>query len=190
MSVSGAACVTQLLEDLRLGNQDALNHLMPLVYSELRRLASHYMKKERAEHTLQTTALVHEAYVRLVGRDGKDWRDRAHFFGVAAEVMRTILVDHARARRAAKRGGAPTRIPLNESMVLTVPEAEELLLLDDALHRLAVNDPRQARIVELRHFTGMTIPEIAEVLAIPQRTIEREWNFAKAWLKREVKRKK
>ncbi|UCF38457.1 MAG: sigma-70 family RNA polymerase sigma factor [Acidobacteriota bacterium] len=188
MSESDSETVTQLLDDLRGGNREALDRLMPLVYAEFRRLAAHYMRKERPDHTLQTTALVHEAYVRLVGRGEKNWRNRAHFFAIAAEVMRSVLVDHARARSAAKRGGNPARIPLEESMALTAPQAEELVLLDDALRRLEKNDPRQARIVELRYFTGMTIPEISEVLGTPQRTVEREWNFARTWLQREVKR--
>lgn len=187
--MSDPESVTRLLDEVRGGNREALDRLLPLVYEEFRRLAAHFMRGERPDHTLQTTALVHEAYLRLVGRGEKDWRNRAHFFAIAAEVMRSILVDHARAHRAAKRGGGAARVPLHESMGLAAPEAEELLLLDEALRRLEKKDPRQARIVELRYFTGMTIAEISEVLEVPQRTVERDWSFAKAWLRRETRKK-
>ncbi len=180
------AQVTRLLRDCQNGDKAAMSELIEVVYSELRRLAAHYMKAERPGHTLQPTALVHEAYLRLVGRGQRDWRDRAHFFAVAAETMRTLLVDHARARLAAKRGGSPVRMELSETVGAPVPAAEELLALDEVLRRLSTQDARQARIVELRHFGGLDNREVAAVLGISERTVKREWSMAKAWLYAEL----
>ena len=174
--------VTGLLKEVRQGNQDAFNRVFSIVYGELRRLAAYYMRQERPDHTLQTTALVHEAYVRLVGRETKNWEDRKHFFSVAAEVMRSLLVDHARAHRAAKREGAGGRVPLDENLSFNSPDLNEVLALDTALKKLSEADPRQAQIVELRYFAGLGIREIADVLGISERTVIREWNMAKAWL--------
>jgi RNA polymerase sigma factor (TIGR02999 family) len=174
--------VTNLLIELKNGNRDAESRLMPLVYGELRRLAGHYMRGEGPGHTLQATALVHEAYLRLVGYDNVDWQNRAHFFGVAANLMRRILVDHARAKQAKKRGGGDQKVSLDQA-VLVRPEApEQFLALDEALERLAKRDPRQARIVELRYFGGLSEEETAEVLEISVRTVKRDWSVARAWL--------
>jgi len=174
--------VTNLLIELKNGNRDAESRLMPLVYGELRRLAGLYMRGERPGHTLQATALVHEAYLRLVGHEDVDWQNRAHFFGVAANLMRRILVDHARAKQAKKRGGGDQKVSLDQA-VLVRPEApEQFLALDEALERLAKRDPRQARIVELRYFGGLSEEETAEVLQISVRTVKRDWSVARAWL--------
>src|SRR6516164_8695835 len=174
--------VTNLLIELKNGNRDAESRLMPLVYGQLRRLAGLYMRGERPGHTLQATALVHEAYLRLVGHEDVDWQNRAHFFGVAANLMRRILVDHARAKQAKKRGGGDQKVSLDKA-VLVRPEApEQFLALDEALERLAKRDPRQARIVELRYFGGLSEEETAEVLEISVRTVKRDWNVARAWL--------
>jgi RNA polymerase sigma-70 factor, ECF subfamily len=174
--------VTNLLIQLKNGNRDAEPRLVPLVYAELRRLAGHYMRGERPGHTLQATALVHEAYLRLVGQKEISWQNRAHFFGVAANLMRRILVDHARAKQAKKRGGSGQKLSLDEA-VLVKPEApEQFLALDEALERLAKRDPRQSRIVELRFFGGLSEEETAEVLGISTRTVKRDWSVARAWL--------
>jgi len=174
--------VTNLLIELKNGNREAESRLMPLVYGELRRLAGLYMRGERPGHTLQATALVHEAYLRLVGYEDVDWQNRAHFFGVAANLMRRILVDHARAKQAKKRGGGDQKVSLDQA-VLVRPEApEQFLALDEALERLAKRDPRQARIVELRYFGGLSEEETAEVLQISVRTVKRDWSVARAWL--------
>ena len=174
--------VTNLLIQLKKGHRDAESRLMPLVYAELRRLAGRYMRGERPGHTLQATALVHEVYLRLVGHEDVDWQNRAHFFGVAANLMRRILVDHARAKQAKKRGGGDQKVSMEE-VALVQPEASpQILALDEALERLARRDPRQARIVELRYFAGLTDQEAAEVLGISVRTVKRDWNVARAWL--------
>jgi len=174
--------VTNLLIELKNGNREAESRLMPLVYHELRRLASRYMRGERPGHTLQATALVHEAYLRLVGHEDVDWQNRAHFFGVAANLMRRILVDHARAKQAKKRGGGDQKVSLDVA-VLVRPEApEQFLALDEALERLAKRDPRQARIVELRYFGGLSEEEAAEILEVSVRTVKRDWSVARAWL--------
>lgn len=174
--------VTNLLVQLKNGNRDAEPRLIPLVYAELRRLAGHYIRGERPGHTLQATALVHEAYLRLVGQKEISWQNRAHFFGVAANLMRRILVDHARAKQAKKRGGSGQKLSLDEA-VLVKPEApEQFLALDEALERLARRDPRQSRIVELRFFGGLSEEETAEVLGISTRTVKRDWSVARAWL--------
>lgn len=178
--------VTRLLADLQDGRPDAAPHLTPLVYDELRRLARRQMRHERPDHTLEATALVHEAYLRLVNEPQRTWQNRAHFIAVAARVMRRILVDHARARRASKRGSAPQRVLLEESLLFTEEQSDELVLLDEALERLARFDARQSRVVDLRFFGGLTVDETARVLGVSSKTVERDWNVARAWLHREV----
>ena len=176
--------VTVLLADWRGGDEGALEKLIPLVQPELHRLAHHYMSRERAGHTLQTTALLDEAYLLLVDRTKRNWQNRTHFVAVAAQLMRRIMVDHARERRSLKRGGGALKVTLDEAAAVTETRSEELLALDDALERLAAQDPRKSQIVELRYFGGLTVEETAEFLKLSQRTVEREWNMAKAWLYR------
>lgn len=178
--------VTQLLIDWSNGDQSAFDRLMPLIDEELRRLAHRYMSRERAGHTLQTTALVNEAFLRLVNRKNLQWQNRAHFFGLAAQVMRTILVDHARSHASAKRGGGTRNLELDEAMLVSQQKASEVIALDEALKQLALIDPRQSRIVELRFFGGLTVEEAAEVLHVSPVTIKREWSIAKAWLYQEL----
>ncbi|MDX2152695.1 MAG: sigma-70 family RNA polymerase sigma factor [Bryobacteraceae bacterium] len=180
--------VTQLLVDWSKGNHQALEQLMPLVYDELRRLADYYLRRERSDHTLQGTALVHEAYLRLVDQNRVQWQNRAHFFGVAAQMLRRILVDHARAHRTAKRGGGALTLALDEAIGTPEQKDLDLVALDDALNGLAQLDAQQAKIVELRYFSGLTIEETAEVLDISPATVKRDWVVAKAWLFREVQR--
>jgi RNA polymerase sigma factor (TIGR02999 family) len=178
--------VTQLLTAWSNGDRAALDQLMPLVYDELSRLARHYMKRERPGHTLQTTALVNEAYLRLADQKNTRWQNRAHFFGIAAQLMRRILVDHARGRDHIKRGGGAQRVPLDEAAVLAPEKAAEVVALDDALRKLAENDPRKCQVVEMRYFGGLTVDEIAEVLKVSPVTVMRDWSMAKAWLHREM----
>jgi RNA polymerase sigma factor (TIGR02999 family) len=180
--------VTRLLVDVRLGRRDALDRLLPLVHDELHRIAAGYMRRERADHTLQPTALVNEAYLRLVDQRDVEWRDRAHFLGVAAQLMRMILVDHARARRAAKRAGGAERVPLDETVLVGGERDIDLLALDEALGRLAAFDAGLCRVVELRYFGGLTTRETAEVLGVSPATVEREWATARGWLRRELTR--
>lgn len=178
--------VTALLKDWSAGDRQALERLMPLVYGELRKLAASYLRVERRDHTLQPTALVHEAFLRLVDQRSVDWANRAHFFGIAAQMMRRILVDHARKRHAAKRDASSFRVV---TVLADEPEPDsgpELLALDRALGGLERLDPRQARIVELRFFAGLTVEETAEVAGISTATVKREWRTARAWLKREI----
>jgi RNA polymerase sigma factor (TIGR02999 family) len=178
--------VTQLLQAWSDGNQEALDKLVPLVYEELHRLARHYMRDERPGHTLQTTGLVNEAYMRLVDWKNVRWQNRAHFFGVAAQMMRRILVDFARARQYAKRGGEARQVSLAEAAVVSAERGEDLIALDDALENLTAIDARKGRIVELRFFGGLSVEETAEVLKISPRTVMREWSLAQAWLYREL----
>ena len=178
--------VTQLLAAWGSGDRAALDRLMPLVYDELRRLARHYMGRERAGHTLQTTALVNEAYLRLADQRNTRWQNRAQFFGVAAQMMRRILVDHARGHAYQKRGGGAPKVPLDEAAVLAPEKAAETIALDEALERLAEHDQRKCRVVEMRYFGGLTVEEIAEVLKISAVTVMRDWSMAKAWLHREM----
>jgi RNA polymerase sigma factor (TIGR02999 family) len=178
--------LTQLLIDWSKGDRAALNKLMPLIEAELRRLAHRYMTRERAGHTLQTTALVNEAFLRLVNRKNLQWQNRAHFFGIAAQLMRTILVDHARSHASAKRGGGARKLELDEALVVSQQKASEVIALDDALKQLALLDSQQSRIVELRFFGGLTVEEAAEVLQVSPATIKREWSTAKAWLYHEL----
>jgi RNA polymerase sigma-70 factor (ECF subfamily) len=181
-----AGDVTKFLVDLQNAAPDASSQLIPLVYDELHRLARHQMRNERSDHTLQATALVHEAYLRLVNQSDRTWQNRAHFIGVAAQVMRRILVDYARARRATKREGMLQRVPLEEPLLFTEQQSEELLALNDALERLAQIDARQSRVVELRFFGGLTVDETAESLGMSSKTVKRDWSVARAWLHREV----
>ena len=176
--------VTQLLGDWSGGDKGALEKLIPLVQPELHRLAHHYMSRERAGHTLQTTALLDEAYLLLVGNKKPSWQNRTHFVAAAAQLMRRIMVDHARERRSLKRGGGALKVTLDEAALVTETRSEELLALDEALEKLAAQDPRKSQIVELRYFGGLTVEETAEFLKQSQRTVEREWNMAKAWLYR------
>jgi RNA polymerase sigma-70 factor, ECF subfamily len=174
--------VTVLLAEVTKGDQQAASKLIPLVYDELRRLAGRYMRRERTGHTLQATALVHEAYLKLVQYPSVDWQNRAHFFGIAAHVMRHILVDHARGRGREKRGAGQQLVSLAEALVFSPEKSVELLKLDESLERLTKLDPRQGRIVELRFFGGLTVEETAQVLGISPKTVKREWSVAKAWL--------
>jgi RNA polymerase sigma-70 factor, ECF subfamily len=178
--------ITRLLVQIKGGNRQAESDLIPLVYDELRRLARGYMRRERPEHTLQPTALVHEAYMRLVDESGIDWQGRAHFFAVAAQLMRRILVDHARAHRAGKRGGPEQRLSLEDGLVFTEAKNDELLALDEALARLARQDPRLAQVVEMRFFGGLSFEEIARLLGVSLRTAKRDWAVARAWLYEEI----
>ena len=181
-----AGDVTQLLADVQNGRPDAASQLIPLVYDELRRLARRQMRRERSDHTLQPTALVHEAYFRLVNQPERTWQTRTHFIRIAAQVMRRMLIDHARARLTAKREGGLQRVPLEEPLLFTEEQSDELLALNEALERLAQLDARQSRVVELRFFGGLTVEETAEALAISPKTVKRDWCVARAWLHREV----
>src|SRR4026207_324291 len=173
--------VTQLLVDWSSGDTGALDKLIPLVQPELHRLAHYYMSREAGGHTLQTTALVNEAYLRFVGKTHPRWQNRPHFFAVAAQLMRHIMVDHARQRHALKRGGAPQKITLDEAALVTETRSEELLALDEALENLAAFDPRMSKIVEMRYFGGLGTEEIAEVLKIHPDTVLRDWSVSKPW---------
>jgi RNA polymerase sigma factor (TIGR02999 family) len=183
---AGNGDVTRLLADWSNGDRRALDELLPLVYEELRHLANAYLRRERDGHTLQSTALVHEAFLRLVNQRDVHWRGRAHFFGIAAQMIRRILVDHARAQRAAKRGAGAVRLELDDAIAVAHQRDLDLIALDDALGRLAMLDARQSRIVELRFFAGLSVEDTAEVMAISTATVKREWASARAWLFREV----
>lgn len=180
--------VTQLLQDWRNGDQAALEKLTPLVYDELRRLANRYLRDEREGHTLQGTALVHEAYLKMVGYTDLQWQNRAHFFGVAARIMRQILIDHARKYQRGKREGAKHQLPLEAAAVFSAGRASSLVALDDALESLAVFDPIKSRIIELRYFGGLSIEEISEVEAISISTVRRHMRMAESWLRKEMSR--
>jgi RNA polymerase sigma-70 factor (ECF subfamily) len=182
-----SADVTVLLAQLADGDQQAASRLVPLVYNELRKMAARYMRRERVDHTLQTTALVHEAYLKLVEQTSASWENRAHFFGVAAQVMRHILIDHARGHLREKRGGGQPVLQLDEGLVFSPEQSWELLEVDAALHRLSELDPRQGKIVELRFFGGLTVEETAALLGISPKTVKRDWSVAKAWLHGELK---
>lgn len=188
MSMIEGSQITQLLARFRLGDREAESQLLPLVYGELRRLARVHLGRERSDHTLSPTALVHEAFLRLAEGGQPAWQDRAHFFAVAGRLMRQILVDHARRHHAEKRGRSEERIPLEEALIFSEEKSAELLALDDALSRLAQNDDRQCRIVEMKFFGGLSVEEIAEVLRISPRTVKREWTMARAWLHKEIYR--
>jgi len=178
--------VTQLLESWSNGDRQSLEKLLPLVYDELHKLAQRYLRRERADHTLQSTALVHEAYLKMVDQKNVRWQNRAHFFGVAAQSIRHILVDHARSHRAAKRGAGAPMLSLDEAIATPEKREVDLLALDQALEGLAALDPQQGRIVELRFFGGLSIEETAEALHISPATVKRDWVMAKAWLFRNL----
>lgn len=192
MSAPLAKDVTQILAEWRNGDSAALNELLPVIYDELRQQADRYLRRESPGHTLQATALVNEAYLRLVDQTSVNWQNRAHFFGAAANLMRQILIQHARAKHAEKRGGAAQKLYLDEVSALADNSVNEpnldLLALDDALDELAAVAPQQSRVVELRFFAGLSIEETAEALGISPATVKREWNMAKAWLHRQISR--
>ncbi len=178
--------VTGLLQDWCNGDQAALEKLIPLVYAELHRLAKRYMRRENAGHTLQTSALVNEAYLRLIEAHGVHWQNRSHFFAVSAQIMRRILVDFARARWNLKRGGGARQVSLDEGLVVSPERGADLLALDEALEKLAVLNARQSRVVELRYFGGLNEEEVAEVIKVSPRTVRNDWSLARAWLYREL----
>lgn len=181
--------ITQLLIEWRDGDEKALDRLIPLVHEELRRLAHHYMRRERPGHSFQTADLVNEAYLRLVDHKGMRWQNRAHFYGVAAQAMRRILVDHARARASVKRGGREDLVVLAETATKPKTQAADLIALDEALTNLAAMDPRKGKVVEMRYFGGMSVEETAEALAVSPVTVMRDWSTAKAWLLRALSSK-
>ena len=180
--------ITLLLQGWRNGDRKALDALLPVIYQELRRLARFQLRKERPDHTLQSAALVNEAYLRLIGLNSPQWESRTHFFAIAAQLMRQILVDYARRHVAAKRGGGACKLSLEDAVVLSKREPVDVLLLDDALKALAKIDPRQSKVVELRFFAGLSLEEISEVLDIAPATVQRDWTAARAWLHREISR--
>lgn len=178
--------ITELLASYGRGDKDSLDRLMPIVYEELRRQAARYLRREQPGNTLQTTALIHEAYVRLVDQRNTQWQNRAHFFGIAAQMMRRILVDHARAKKRVKRGGSEIRVSLSDATVAAKEQDLDVVALDAALERLALIDEQQSRVVELRFFSGLSVEETAEVMGISKSTVKRDWSMAKAWLHREL----
>jgi RNA polymerase sigma factor (TIGR02999 family) len=180
--------ITRLLRAWSDGQEEACDRLMPLVYKELRRLARSYMVRERADHTLQTTALVHEAYLHLIDATSVSYEDRAHFFGMCSLLMRRILVDWARSRGASKRGGGLRPVQLEEALLVSPESGVDLVALDDALKALALVDPRKSRVVELRFFGGLNVQEVAEVLKISEETVHRDWKLARSWLRRELRK--
>lgn len=186
MSAQSHGEITELLGEVRDGKSDAQSRLASLVYDELHRIASCYMRRERPDHSLQATALVNDAYLNLVNQEERNWQNRSHFFALAAQMMRRILIDHARNRKAAKRGGGIAEIQLEEALVIAEDKMEEVIVVDLALTRLSELDPRLARIVEMRFFAGLTAEETAEALGISPRTVKRDWKVAKAWLHGEL----
>jgi RNA polymerase sigma factor (TIGR02999 family) len=180
--------ITELLIAWSGGDKKALDELMRIVYDELHRLAHHHLAKERQDHTLQTTALVNEAYLKLVDQKRVKWQSRSHFFALSSQLMRRILVDYARSRQYAKRGGGASALPLNEALIVAPERAAEMIALDEALTELAKHDERKARIVELRFFAGMSIDETSELLGVSPGTVMKDWTLAKAWLQREMDR--
>ena len=182
---SGAGDVTQLLKAMHAGDPSAAQNLLPLVYAELHRLASAYMRRERPDHTLQATALINEAYLRLAGED-IDWDSRAHFIGLAAHVMRQVLVDHARAHAAQRRAGGLQRVEITDDLAISPERLDEVAFIDEALTRLAAINPRQARVVEMRYFGGLSVEQIARILGIAPRSVKRDWSLARIWLFREL----
>jgi RNA polymerase sigma factor (TIGR02999 family) len=181
--------ITLLLKEWGDGNEAVLDRLMPQVYDELRRQASRYLRKERPGHTLQTTALIHEAYIKLIGQDHVEWQSRSHFFAIASQAMRRILVDHARTRHREKRGGPGENLPLDDAYMVGTPEKSvDLIALDEALVRLESLDRRQAKVVELRYFSGLSNDEAAEVLGVSNATVRNDWTMAKAWLHGQISR--
>ena len=187
-AISSESDVTELLLEWRRGDKAALDRLTPLVYDELRRIAHRYMRGERDGHTLETTALVNEAYLRLAGQQRVEWQDRAHFFAVTAQVMRHVLIDHARRRHYAKRGGDNAQqVPLEEAHAMSGERAAELVALDEALEKLAQLDPRKSRVVELRYFGGLSLEETAAILEVSVMTVRRDWRAARAWLYKKMR---
>jgi RNA polymerase sigma factor (TIGR02999 family) len=180
--------ITQMLREWSEGKQEVVNDLLPLVYSELHRRAAAYLRRERGNHTLQTTALVHETYLKLVDQKRVEWRNRGHFYAIAAQAMRRILVDYAKGRNRQKRGGADEVVPLEEALIAADETNVDIIALDDALGRLAKHDSQQERVVELRYFAGLSLEETAEALGISRATAARDWTMAKAWLHRELTR--
>ncbi|HEV8428036.1 MAG TPA: sigma-70 family RNA polymerase sigma factor [Pyrinomonadaceae bacterium] len=178
--------ITDLLVSYSRGDKESLDKLMPIVYDELRRQAARYLRRELPGHTLQTTALIHEAYVRLVDQRNVQWQNRAHFFGIAAQMMRRILVDHARTKKRAKRGGSHIKVSLDDANIAVRSQDLDVVAVDEALSRLAKIDEQQSRVVELRFFSGLTVEETAEVIHISPATVKRDWSMAKAWLHREL----
>lgn len=185
--MSNPLVTTRLLRELSQGRRDALDDLMPVVYDELRRIAHAQLRRERPGHTLSTTAVVHEAYLRLVHIDQVEWQDRAHFFAMASRVMRRILIDYARTRKRDKRGGDAVQVPLAEALDVPVQQAEDLLALNEALERLEAASERQCRVVEYRCFGGLSVEETATVLGTSPATVKRDWAFSRAWLNRELR---
>jgi len=184
--MSGTEEITRLLADWSAGNQAALDRLLPLIYEELHRVASSYMRRERPDHILQTTALVHEAYLRLVDQQRATYQSRTHFFAVAAQVMRHILVDYARRQRRAKRGDGHPVLALNDAALISKERADEVIAINAALENLTTMDPRKGKVFEMRYFGGMSVEEAAEALKVSPITVPRDWRMAKAWLKREI----
>lgn len=185
---TGLRDVTTLLRQFSAGDADAAGELIPLLYKDLRRMAAYYLRQERRDHTLQPTALVHETYLRLMDQKDVHWQNRSQFFGVAAQLMRRILVDYARSHHAAKRGGAMAKVSLDQAIILSREATGDMLVLDETLTRLAEIDPQQARVVELRVFGGLTVEETAELLGVSTATVKRDWSMAKAWLMRELRK--
>ena len=181
--------VTLLLKQVANGNQQAAARLIPVIYGELHRVAKRHLRQERRDHTLQPTALVHEAFLKLVAQRDANWQNRAHFFAVASQLMRRILVDYARRRLRSKRGGKQTKLPLDGVLVISQDRCDEVLAVDEALERLAALDPRQSRVVELRFFGGLSMEETAKVLGVSSKTVKRQWSTAKAWLYGELKKR-
>jgi RNA polymerase sigma-70 factor (ECF subfamily) len=188
LAVEAMSSLTQLLVRWSDGDKAALDELVPLVYQELRRLANSYLQRERHNHTLQPTALVHEVYLRLAGQENAGFQSRGQFFGLAARIMRNVLVDHARTQKRAKRGGSQYRLSLTQADRFDKREDVDLIALDDALNDLAATNPQHSQIVELRYFGGLTIEETADVLGVSHATVERSWKFARAWLRTQLSR--
>ncbi len=186
MSDNNSLQITQMLVDWSNGNQSALERLIPLVYDELRRMAKRYMRGQSAGHTLQTTELIHEAYLKLANQDEQNWQNRSHFFGVAAQAMRHILVDYARAKQSQKRGGDGFQVTLDEGAIISKDNSGEIVSLHEALERLGKLDERKMKVVEMKFFGGLTMEEIAEVLKISPETVKRDWKFSRTWLLREL----
>ncbi len=178
--------ITQLLTEWSKGSQSALENLIPLVYDELRRMAKRFMHKQQSDHTFQTTELIHEAYLKLAHQEGQNWQNRAHFFGVASQAMRHILVDYARAKQSQKRGGGNIQITLQETAIISKDNSGEIVALNEALENLGKMDERKMKVVEMKFFGGLTIEEIAEVLKISPETVKRDWRFSRTWLLREL----
>ena len=187
MTATPSSEITGLLIDWSNGDQAALDKLLPLVEDELRRIAHRYMRREGPDHTLQTTALVNEAYLKLIDQKKTHWQNRAHFFGIAAQIMRRILLNYARDKHRKKRGGSAVQVSLSEVSIVSLEKTGELIALDEALHRLARVDERKSRVVELRYFGGLDVDETAEVLKVSPITVMRDWKYAKAWLVREIR---